>query len=113
MGLEEIKTGTINDWIVELQDKGLEAKTIHNLWKLFRAIMNWHFQQDDKPSRKWYPSLPTILEVEQRWFTQDELGRIVSEAKGQFKTLFYLAGMSGLRAGELFELHVEDLNINR
>jgi len=113
MALEQIKTGTINDWIVDLQSKDLQPKTIHNLWKLFRAIVNWHFQQNDEPPRKWYPSLPTIPDVEQRWFTQVELGKIVGEAHGQFKTLFYLAGMTGLRAGELFGLHVEDLNINR
>jgi integrase len=80
---------------------------------LFRAIVNWHFQQIDEPPRKWYPSLPTNPDVEQRWFTQDELGKIVGEVHGQFKTLFYLAGMSGLRAGELFGLHVEDLDVNR
>ncbi len=113
MALELIKTGTINDWIVDLQGKGLEPKTIHNLWKLFRAIMNWHFQQNDEPPRKWYPSLPTIPDVEQRWFTQDELGRIVKEAEGQYKVLFQLAGVSALRAGELFGLHVEDLDTNR
>jgi integrase len=113
MALQLIKTGAINDWIVDLQSKGLQPKTIHNLWKLFRAIVNWHFQQNDEPPRKWYPSLPTIPDVEQRWFTQGELGKIVGEAHGQFKTLFYLAGMSGLRAGELFGLHVEDLDINR
>ena len=48
--LEEIKTGAVNDWIVALQEKGLEPKTVHNLWKLFRAIMNWHSQQNDEPS---------------------------------------------------------------
>jgi len=113
MALELIKTGAINDWIADLQNKSLAPKTIHNLWKLFRAIMNWHFQQNDQPPRKWYPALPTIPEVEQRWFTQDELGRIVKEANGQHKVLFHLAGASALRAGELFGLHVEDLDMKR
>jgi len=111
--LEQIKTGTVNDWIVELQGKGLKPKTIHNLWKLFRAIMNWQAQQSDEPLRKWYPSLPAIPEVEQRWFTQREIGRIVNEAEGQYKVLFHLAGVSGLRAGELFGLHIDDLDMNR
>jgi hypothetical protein len=31
MALELVKTGAINDWIVDLQSKGLEPKTIHNL----------------------------------------------------------------------------------
>lgn len=113
MVLEEIKTGTVNDWIVELQVKGLEPKTIHNLWKLFRAIMNWHSQQNDEPSHKWYPTLPTIPDVEQRWFTQEEIGRIVNAAEGLYRVLFHLAGASAMRAGELFGLHVDDLDANR
>ena len=112
--LEEIKTGTVNDWIAELQGKGLEPKTIHNMWKMFRAIMNWHAQQNDEPPRKWYPNLPAENMDEQRWFTQEEIGRLVGAAKeAQFKVLFRLAGTSGLRAGELLGLHVEDLDLSR
>ena len=111
--LEEIRTGTVNDWIADLQTKGLEAKTIHNLWKLFRAIMNWHSQQNDEPPRKWYPTLPVISGAEQRWFTQEEIGQIVNESEGQYRVLFHLAGASALRAGELFGLHVEDLDMSR
>jgi len=111
--LEEIKTGNVNDWIMDLQGKHLEPKTIHNLWKLFRAIMNWYSQQNDEPLRKWYPTLPPISDVEQRWFTQNEIGQIVNEAEGQFKVLFHVAGASGMRAGELFGLRVEDLDLNR
>src|SRR2546426_107194 len=113
MALEQIKTGTVNEWIAVLQSRGLEPKTVHNLWKLFRAIMNWHAQQNDEAPRKWYPTLPTIPDEEQRWFTQEEIGRIVNAANGQYKVLFHLAGSSGLRAGELFGLHVEDLNLSR
>jgi integrase len=113
MDLEDIKTGTVNDWIMDLQGKGLEPKTIHNLWKLFRAIMNWHSQQSDELPRKWYPSLPTIPDVEQRWFTQQEIGWIVNKAEGQYRVLFHLAGSSGMRAGELFGLHVDDLDMDR
>jgi integrase len=91
----------------------LEPKTIHNMWKLFRAIMNWHAQQNDEQPRKWYPILPVIPEDEQRWFTQAEFRRLVEAADGQYKLLFHLAGSSGLRAGELFGLHVEDLDMNR
>ncbi len=113
MALEEIKTGNVNDWIAEMQRKELEPKTIHNMWKLFRAIMNWHAQQNDEPPRKWYPILPTIPEDEQRWFTQAEFRCLVEAAEDQYKLLFHLAGSSGLRAGELFGFHVEDLDLNR
>jgi integrase len=113
MALEDIKTGVVNDWIADLRKEELEPKTVHNMWKMFRAIMNWHSQQNDEQPRKWYPSLPTISEGEQRWFTQDEVSRIAEAARGQYKVLFHLAAYSGLRSGELAGLHVEDLDVPR
>ncbi|HWF03147.1 MAG TPA: tyrosine-type recombinase/integrase, partial [Candidatus Angelobacter sp.] len=110
---ESIKTGVINDWIADLNGKGLKPKTVHNMWKMFRSIMNWHAQQNDEPKRAWYPMLPVIPEEEQRWFTQDEAHRIVDGARGQYKMLFHLAAYSGLRSGELAGLHVADVDFVR
>jgi integrase len=111
--LESIKTGTINEWLAGLDKLGLEPKTVHNQWKQFRAVMNWHAQQNDVPKRAWYPTLPMIPDTEQRWFTQDEMRKIITAATGQYKPLFQLAGYSRLRSGELTGLHVEDLDLER
>jgi integrase len=46
----------------------------------------------------------------QRWFTQDEINRIVDAAPGQYKMLFRLAGFTGLRCGEL--CGVEDVKLD-
>jgi hypothetical protein len=90
--LESIKTGTINEWIATLEQLGLEPKTVHNQWKQFRAIMNWHAQQNDEPKRAWYPSLPEIPEIEQRCFTQEELRRIVAAPQDNSRACFILQG---------------------
>jgi integrase len=113
MAPETVKTGVINDWLANLSGDGLQPKTVHNLWKLFRAVMNWHSQQNDEPKRAWYPTLPVIFEDEQRWFTQNEIQRILAAARGQYRMLFHLAGFSGLRFGELCGLHVGDVNFAR
>ena len=113
MAPEAIKTGVINDWLADLNSKGLEPKTVHNLWKQFRAVMNWQCQQNDEQKRAWYPTLPVIRDDEQRWFTQEESQKIVDAAHGQYRLLFHLAGHSGLRFGELVGLHVEDLDCTR
>jgi Phage integrase, N-terminal SAM-like domain len=70
--VEEIRTGTINDWIRALAAKELEPKTIHNVWKDFRSVVNWHRKQMDEPKVAWYPDLPALPDEEQRWFTQAE-----------------------------------------
>lgn len=112
MAIEEIRTGTVNDWIRSLNAKGLEPKTIHNLWKDFRAIVNWHRKQMDEPKVTWYPDLPALPDDEQRWFTQAEIKQIVDAATGQYRVLFHLAGYTGLRSGELVGLRVEDLKLD-
>jgi len=111
MAIEEVRTGTVNDWIRSLTAKGLEPKTVHNVWKDFRAIVNWHLKQLDKPKVCWYPDLPALPDEEQRWFTQAETKQIVDAATGQYKVLFHLAGYTGLRSGELVGLRVEDLKL--
>ena len=111
MAIAEIRTGTVNDWIRSLTAKGLEPKTIHNVWKDFRAIVNWHRKQMDEPKVSWYPDLPSLPDEEQRWFTQAEIRQIVDAATGQYKVLFHLAGYTGLRSGELVGLRVEDLKL--
>lgn len=111
--LETIKTGTINEWISQLSRSGLKPKSVHNLYKQFRAITNWNSQQNDEPKRSFYPSLPVIPDADQRWFTQKEMHLLIGAAKGQYKALFHLAAFSGLRSGELSGLHVEDLDLDR
>ena len=110
MALEDIKTGSINEWIRQLNEK-LEAKTVVNTWKLFRAICNWHLRQQDKPKVCWYPDLPALPDYEQRWFTMQEVDLLVNGATGQYRILFRLAGYSGMRSGELSALRVEDLHL--
>lgn len=109
--LESIKTGTINEWLTGLTRSGLEPKTVRNQWTQFRAIVSWHAQQNDVPMRTWNPALPDIPDVEQRWFTQQEVQKIIDAAKGQYKPLFHLTASSGLRSGEITGLHVEDLDL--
>jgi integrase len=111
MTVEEIRTGTVNDWIRLLAAKKLEPKTIHNVWKDFRSVVNWHRRQMDEPKVTWYPDLPALPDEEQRWFTQAETRQIVDAATGQYKALFHLAGFTGLRSGELVGLRVEDLKL--
>jgi integrase len=111
MAIEDIRTGTVNDWLGLMTAKGLEPKTVHNVWKDFRAVVNWQRKQMDEPKVTWYPDLPALPDDEQRWFTQAEIKQIVDAATGQYRVLFHLAGYTGLRSGELVGLRVEDLKL--
>jgi integrase len=54
--------------------------------------------------------LPEIPPKEQRFFSPDEMRLIVNTAKGQWKALFATLAGTGMRCGEAFGLHVEDLD---
>lgn len=59
-------------------------------------------------------SRPTAVEgEEQRWFTPEEVALIVAKAEGRNKMLLHLAASTGMRAGELFGLKVEDIDFQR
>jgi integrase len=122
MPLETIKTATVNDWIRGLEKLGLKPKSVHNKWKMFRAIMNWNTDENDEPRRRWKPCLPPIPDVERRWYTPPEMLQIIEasaeypargQVKGQYRPLFQLDAFSGLRSGEVTGLHVEDLDFEK
>ena len=110
MSLDDINAKIIRAWITDLDNADeLAPKSISNVWKVFKLIL----EQEERVTRTWKLNLPEIPYKEQRWFTQDEIRRIVEAAKGQYKILYYLLGVSGLRAGEAFALHVEDVWFDR
>ena len=110
MSLDDINAKVVRAWITDLDNADeLAPKSISNVWKVLKLIL----EQEERVTRTWKLNLPEIPYKEQRWFTQDEIRRIVEAAKGQYKILYYLLGVSGLRAGEAFALHVEDIWFDR
>jgi integrase len=49
----------------------------------------------------------------QRFFSAEEVKRIIAEVREPFSTMFATLGMTGIRAGELLGLEVEDLDFER
>jgi integrase len=84
----------------------LSPKTIRNVIGVLKLILG------EKAWREWRLSLPEIPEKEQRCFSPDEMLQIINAASGQWKVLFATLGSTGLRCGEAFGLHVEDLDLS-
>jgi integrase len=85
--------------------KPLSVKTIKNIVGVLRLILG------DKVWRDWNLSFPETAIKEQRCFTQNEMMVVVNASKGRWKVLFATLACSGLRCGEIFGLHVEDLDL--
>ena len=53
------------------------------------------------------------VEIPIRFFSADEARRIIEAAKEPFSTMFAILAMTGLRAGELLGLQIDDLDFER
>ena len=104
MSIADISERNVQEWITGLQKQGtLAPKTIHNMWKILKLVMG-------KASREWRVRLPEVPETEQRYFTPEEVGKIIGAAKGQYVSFFALQFATGMRFGEIAGLHVDDLD---
>jgi len=83
----------------------LSPKTIRNIVGVLKQVLGV------KVWRDWKLSFPESPYKEQRFFTPEEMRQIIGAVKGQWAALFATLAMTGLRAGEAFGLHVEDLNL--
>ncbi|MGH9616203.1 MAG: tyrosine-type recombinase/integrase [Acidobacteriaceae bacterium] len=110
MSIDDINAKAVRAWITDLDNAGeLVPKSIHNVWKVLKLIL----EQEEHVTRTWKLNLPQIPYKEQRWFRPEEVLKIVAAAKGQYKVLYYLLGVTGLRAGEAFGLHISDIWFDR
>ncbi len=54
-----------------------------------------------------------IEKIPQRFFSAEDVKRIIADAPEPFATMFAILGMTGIRAGERLGLKVEDLDFER
>lgn len=83
----------------------LSPKSIRNIVGVLKLIVG------QKVWRDWNLRFPEIPIKEQRFFSPDEMRRIVETASGQWKVMFATLAGTGMRCGEAFGLHVEDLDL--
>ena len=85
--------------------KPLSPKSIHNIVGVLKQILG------EKVWRDWNLTLPKTDPKEQRCFTEDEMRQIIGATSGQWSVLFATLAGTGMRAGEAFGLHVDDLDL--
>lgn len=79
--------------------------TLQMMWKAARA---WQYVAHDALDGV---VLPKRRKPRTFSFTQEEVTRILGAAKEPYRTFYWLAAETGLRAGELCGLRLEDLNL--
>jgi integrase len=84
----------------------LSRKTIFNIVGVVKLILG------KKVWMTWELDLGKPSHPEQRYFTEEQLQRIIEGAEGQYRVLFALLAGTGMRIGEAAGLHVTDLDLD-
>jgi integrase len=115
-GLDEIGVQAQQFFMTKLAQANLSRKTILNVLSTLASILQtakgWGYvcQMVD------YKSLiiPTEeVRSEARFFTLEEVGRIIAAAREPYKTMFWLLAMTGMRAGEMLGLQWGDIDFEK
>jgi integrase len=101
-----ITAETVNEWIGALTH--LSPSSVRHLIQALQLIIGSRFE-------KKAIHFPSYIEEqsETACYSQDQVERILAAAKGQYRVLFAAAAGTGMRAGELYGLKVEDIDFSR
>ena len=114
--LTEINTKTVQNFVAYLATGGRSKKTVENVLLTLSSIL--------RTARSWDHacgnfSLADItmpraeVKKEQRHFTDEEVGKILSAASEPFGTILAVTAVLGLRIGEVLALRVSDIDFVR
>jgi integrase len=114
--LTEINTKTVQGFVAYLATGGRSKKTVENvlltLSSILRTARSWDYACGNL-------SLADItmpregVKKEQRHFTDEEVGKILSAAPEPFGTILAVTAVLGLRIGEVLALRVSDIDFTR
>jgi len=99
----------------ELQAGGRAGKTLNNIIESLHSFCNWCVKRGylmDDPLKNFIPFDKTPQSI-RRAMTVEEIGKLLAVAPEHRRLLYEVALCSGLRAGELRSLSVDDLDMER
>lgn len=106
MPLNDISEGTVQRFLSGLD---LNPKTIRNIYATFRTAWKTAKQWGLVQKKMEGVVMPRLLPVERPAFTMEQMQAIIREAEEPFKTFYWLAAETGMRAGELCGLRWSDI----
>jgi len=118
--IEDITYPVIRGLVRAWKKEGLGNKSMRNLFGIVRAVYNFYLDETLQHGKttmlpwliKWSKVEPAAdVEADAPCFTPEQMAVIVEMGRGQYRSLFAVAAGGGLRAGELFALRVEDVNL--
>ena len=115
-GLDEIGVEAQQFFVTKLARANLSRKMLLNvlstLSSLLHTAKSWGYvcQSVDYENLN-FPS--EEVQAEARFFTAEEVGKIIAAAREPYKTMFTVLAMTGMRAGEMLGLQWEDVDFDK
>ena len=103
--VDRIDSDLVRELVIEWHSQGCGRATIRNLVVTLGLILGKRFKGVKLPKQ-------VDAQEEARWFTQEQSQQIVALSEGMHKVLFAVAAGTGMRAGELFGLKIEDVDLS-
>jgi integrase len=108
--MSEVRTEDVQRFIAGFS---LAPKTVRNIFitlqLMWKSAKAWGYISNGMDGIV----LPKARRSRRRFYTIDELRRILGAAQDPHKTLYWLAAETGMRAGELCGLRTDDIDFNR
>lgn len=113
LALQEMSVSEIQEFAADLRKTVSRKSTINILSSMF-AILSYAERCRVKVAKVGFADLElgTNIPATVAFFTRSQATQIIEAAKEPFKTLFAVAWSTGLRAGEILALTLDDLDFN-
>jgi integrase len=108
-----LTAGVLQQFATDLRAKGLSRKSVLNVLTTMFAILKFAERCNIPIAKVGFRDVQLGAahgETERPFFTQEQASQIIAAAKEPYKTLFTVAWLTGLRAGEILALKSSDLD---
>jgi integrase len=115
-GLDEIGVEAQQVFVTKLVKSGLSRKMVLNVLSTFSSMLETAKSWGYVCQQVVYANLVLPCDEvknEARFFTPQQVGKIIAAAPERFKTMFLILVMTGMRAGEMLGLQWADIDFER
>ena len=114
-GLDEIGIEAQQVFVTKLAMANLSRKMVRNVMSTLSSLLEtakaWGYVcQSVNYKALVFPA--EEVQPEARFFTLEELGKIIAAAREPYKTMFLVLALTGMRAGEMLGLQWQDVNFD-
>jgi integrase len=111
--MRQIDAGDIQRFIAASVAEGLEPKTVRNLWGTVNLIWGAALAQKYVDAMLPKPKLPRRAKKKAKFYTLNDVAKIITASQGEDRVFYWLAAETGLRAGEIAGLKLTDIDGER